>query len=249
MTTTTHSRNSHHSRKLRNHLNARDAARAIYLDFEGLPNHLPSLLGFACEGYWSLSIIDERLSAAEQIRIPGGEVVARSADSALEIIRTIAARHNRKVCAWTKHDLKQIRRIYANSPEQLACWEANLINIKPQAGRFVQSCGLPVVGIRNRRTNKSSIGHQAVIMQSLNSNVPKQYGRGIAANGIKAMRSALAEHPSVELVADEIIEKWTATLLHNRCDCFGMAAIMCPVTLGLACSLNPAKWVMDPHRT
>ena len=248
MSTTTHSRNSRRSRKLRNHFNARDAARAIYLDFEGLPNHLPSLLGFACEGYWSLSIIDDRLSAAAQIHIPGGEVAARSADSALEIIRTIAERHNRKVCAWTEHDLKQIRRIYADHPEKLEWWEANLINIKPQAGRFVQRCGLPVIGIRNRRTGKISIGHQAVIMQSLCIDVPKQYGRGIAANGIKAMRSALVEHVSIDLVAEEIIEKWTATLLHNRYDCFGMAAIMCPVTLGLAYSLNPAKWVMDPHQ-
>ena len=43
-------------------------------------------------------------------------------------------------------------------------------------------------------------------------------------------------------------QKWMAMLLHNRYDCFGMAAIMCPVTKGLGRVLYPWIWEMDPHK-
>jgi hypothetical protein len=48
----------------------------------------------------------------------------------------------------------------------------------------------------NRKTGRESIGHQAVIMEALGIDVPVAYGRGVAADGIKALRDFLAEHGS-----------------------------------------------------
>ena len=228
-------------------LTARQASRAIYLDFEGMPRQLPTVLGHACEGSWSVTIVEPQLDAAAGWQVPGGTLTAASSDEVLRSIRLRAQRENRKVCAWTEHDLGLIRRIYADQPEQLKWWEANLINTRRQGTSFVRRHRLPVSPITNRRTGRPSIGHQAVIMESLCIDVPADYGRGVAANGIRALRTAIAEHGSVDAIDAETKRKWMATLLHNRYDCFGMAAIMCATTRGLGHTLDPAKWLMDPH--
>jgi hypothetical protein len=52
----------------------------------------------------------------------------------------------------------------------------------------------------------------------------------------------------LDAVDDETKQKWMAMLLHNRYDCFGIAAIMCPVTKGIGRVLYPWIWEMDPHK-
>ena len=86
-------------------------------------------------------------------------------------------------------------------------------------------------------------------MAALGINVPTEYGRGVAAAGIRALRDSLAQVGSIDFVDDATKAKWMATLLHNRYDCFGMAAIMCPVTRGPGQTLLKSKWTMDPFQT
>ena len=251
MNTTRNTRNSRgpgRSTKRRTRLNMVEANNAIYIDFENIPYEQPTLLGVAWSGTWNISILDEQLAEAANWEVDGGSIKFRSADTTLELIRTFAEDTNRRVCAWSGHDLRMIKRIYADQPQKVQWWESNLVNIRGQATSFVRFNKFPTNPIVSNRTGQSSIGHQSVIMDALGINVPEKYGRGVAARGIKALRDALAENPSLDAVGAEVKEQWMATLLHNRYDCFGMAAIMCPVTRGRGHTLLHSKWVMDPHQ-
>jgi len=225
-----------------------EAAQAIYIDFESIPGQEPTVLGFAWLGIWTAAILDRELADAANWGVPGGIAIALTPNEALTYIRSIAISRKRKVCAWSEHELRTIQRIYAKQPNKRKWWEENLINVRRQAVSFVRQHELPVTPIVNRKTGRESIGHQAVIMEALGIDVPPSYGRGVAANGIKALRNALAEHGSLDAVDDETKQKWMAMLLHNRYDCFGMAAIMCPVTKGLGRVLYPWIWEMNPHK-
>ncbi len=229
-------------------LNMIQATRAIYIDFENIPGEPPTLLGYAHDGQWTIAILDSQLADAASWGIPRGRVLAATADEMLTTIRELAETEQRTICAWSQHDLRIIRRIYADQPETLQWWEANLVNIRRQAMSFVRRHRYPVTPIVNRRTGRASTGHQAVIMAALGIDVPAEYGRGVAARGITALRNFLAEHGSLQDVDDDTKNQWTATLLHNRYDCFGMAAIMCPVTRGPGETLLASRWVMDPHQ-
>ena len=224
------------------------AAQAIYIDFESIPGEEPTILGFAWNGIWTAAILDRELADAANWKVPGGNAVALTPNEALTVVRSIAMWKNRKVCAWSEHELRTIQRIYAKQPNTRKWWEENLINVRRQAVSFVRQHELPVTPIVNRKTGRESIGHQAVIMEALGIDVPAAYGRGVAADGIKALRNFRAEHGSLDAVDDETKQKWMAMLLHNRYDCFGMAAIMCPVTKGLGRVLYPWIWEMDPHK-
>ena len=223
------------------------ATRAIYIDFENLPFEQPSLLGYACEGKWTIAIIEPELAGAAKWKVPGGTITACTADLMLTNIRRIAETEKRDVCVWSRHDLRMIKRIYSDQPEKLEWWEKNLVDIRPQALQFVRRYKYPVTPIVDQRTGRESTLHQSVTMASLGINVPEEYGRGVAADGITALRTALAKDQSLKSVDPDTKAKWMATLLHNRYDCFGMAAIMCPVTRGPSETLLRSKWSMDPH--
>lgn len=225
-----------------------EATRAIYLDFEGLPHQAPSLLGWAYDGRWMITIIEEQLAEAKAWKVPGGIVTANTADAVLESIRSIAEALERQVCAWSGRALRIIKRVYVDEPEKAAWWEENLIDVRPQALWFVRHNRFRITPLRNPRTGHKSYDHQSVIMDALDIKVPRSYGRGVAIRGIKALRSALAEHGSIDAIDDETKQKWMATLLHNRYDCFGLAAIMCPVTRGRGQTLLEYKWVMNPYQ-
>lgn len=223
------------------------ATRAIYIDFENLPFEQPSLLGHVCDGNWTVAIIEPELAEAAAWEVPGGTVTACTADEMLTTIRDLAESELRGVCAWSGHDLRMIKRIYADHPEKVKWWQDNLVDIRPQAQSFVRRYKYPVTPIIDRRTGRESTSHQAVTMASLGIDVPEKYGRGVAADGIRALRSALANDQSLASVDHDTKVKWMATLLHNRYDCFGMAAIMCPVTRGPGQTLLRSKWAMDPN--
>ena len=245
--TTTHKKRRPSRRTRPPRLYMVQATRAIYIDFENLPFEQPSLLGYVCEGKWTVAIIEPELAKAAEWEVPGGTITACTADRMLTTIRNRAESELRGVCAWSEHDLRMIKRIYADQPEKLKWWQDNLVDIRPQATSFVRRYKLPVTPITDQRTGRESSSHQSVTMAALSIDVPEKYGRGIAADGIAALRSALTNVDSIDLVDDATKAKWIATLLHNRYDCFGMAAIMCPVTRGPGETLLSSKWLMDPH--
>ena len=247
---TTTDKNRRPSRRTRpSRLYMVQATRAIYIDFENLAFEQPTLLGYACEGKWTIAIIEPELAEAATWEVPGGTIIACTADRMLTAIRNRAESELRGVCAWSEHDLRMIKRIYADQPDKLKWWQDNLVDIRPQALRFVRRYKLPVTPLIDQRTGHESSSHQSVAMAALGIKVPEKYGRGVATKGITALRSALTKVDSIELVDDATKAKWIATLLHNRYDCFGMAAIMCPVTKGFGRVLYPWIWQMDPHKS
>ena len=245
--TTTHKKRRPSRRTRPSRIYMVQATRAIYIDFENLPFEQPSLLGYVCEGKWTIAIIEPELAKAAEWEVPGGTVTACTADAMLTAIRNRAESELRGVCAWSEHDLRMIKRIYADQPEKSKWWQDNLVDIRPQALQFVRRYKYPVTPIVDQRTGRESTLHQSVTMASLGIKVPEKYGQGVAAAGIAALRSALANVDSIDVVDDATKDKWIATLLHNRYDCFGMAAIMCPVTRGPGQTLLESKWLMDPY--
>ena len=112
--TTTHKKRRPSRRTRPPRLYMVQATRAIYIDFENLPFEQPSLLGYVCEGKWTIAIIEPELAKAAEWEVPGGTIVASTADRMLTAIRNRAESELRGVCAWSQHDLRMIKRIYAD---------------------------------------------------------------------------------------------------------------------------------------
>lgn len=81
-----------------------EAARALYLDFEGPGNarngeaRMPILAGVLCEGVYSATLLDKRLAAAMRDR---DDVAFEGLDDFLESLLCKARNEVRRIAYWT----------------------------------------------------------------------------------------------------------------------------------------------------
>lgn len=200
--------------------------RAIYIDFEGRANDPASFLGVACEGVWSVDVLEPRLWPAVERGHSRGEVRASDALDTYRRIQTKAEAEKRVVAAWSSRELDEILRTPGLDARDATWWIKNLVNALPIAKRFGRELNLdvkPRPSSFGSGKNKASL---AGFMDALGYEVPRIHGPGNSARRILTVRKQLEKGRSFAELTTGAKKNWTNGLSHNYHDCVGMSYVM-----------------------
>ena len=210
------------ARRRLSRLTAEEAADALYVDFEGLTDRPPVLLGTL-----------HRPGRSEQPRVHqvvldpllaplGGEV--RPGRQAIAVLVVRAEARDRRIVAWTEHEFRVVRRLCADDPDLVARFESRYVNAHAVARRWVSRC---------RPEDRPAEGTLAAFLDLIGYEVPAGAGPGHVGDTIRAITPTLAagRAPTPRQRA-----RWTRLLRHNAHDCAGMRQVCLLATqeLGLA---------------
>lgn len=205
-------------------LDRETARRAICIDFEGRRHDPPSLLGVACEGEWSATIIEPALWPMAARGSRHGVVTTGDTLSVVRAVQQRAIDEDRLVMAWSIREIEAITAVVTD--DEMAWWWRNLVNALQLARRWKVRNELHVtiesitVG---KRVNRNPL---ASYMKAIGYEVPPMHGVGNTARRILFVREALERRGDAESLTPTAKAKWTNLLEHNRHDCLGLAAVM-----------------------
>lgn len=203
-----------------------DWTRAIYIDFESRVKDPESLLGMACDGVWSVCILEPELWSAVAHSHPKGEVTAMEPLEAFEMIRQRAVTEHRIVAAWSSREGDGIRETHGLPPGDQDWWEENLIDAKKHAKRMARDLKIPIrprASTMGRGQNRHSL---ASYMEATGYQVPAVHGPGNAAQRILYVRNQILAKGSFQEITRSAKTKWTNGLSHNYHDCVGLSHVM-----------------------
>jgi hypothetical protein len=203
-----------------------DWQRAIYIDFESRMKDPESLLGHACEGTWSVYIIEPELWSAASHGHAKGQIIAETVQEALRAIRTRAEAEQRIIAAWSSREHEGISHTLQLSESERQWWADNLVDAKKYAKPMARQLNLVI------RQRKSSIGkgmnkHSlASYMEAVGYKVPAMHGPNNAAQRILYVRRQILAKGSFDAITPTAKKKWANGLSHNYHDCIGLEYVM-----------------------
>lgn len=203
-----------------------DWKRAIYIDFESRVKDPESLLGVACEGVWSVCILEPELWSAAAYSHPKGEVRAMEPLEAFDAIRQRAETERRLVAAWSSREGEGIRETLGLPLGDQQWWENNLIDAKKYAKKMARDLKVPIrprFSTMGKGVNKHSL---ASYMEATSYQVPAVHGPGNAAQRILYVRKQIVAKGSFDAITRSAKTKWTNGLSHNYHDCIGLGHVM-----------------------
>lgn len=203
-----------------------DWKRAVYIDFESRVKDPESLLGIACEGVWSVCILEPELWSAAAHSHPKGEVRAMEPLDALEMIRQRAVAEHRIVAAWSSREGDGIRETHRLPLGDQDWWEESLIDAKKHAKKMARDLKIPIrprASPMGKGQNKHSL---ASYMEATGYQVPAVHGPGNAAQRILYVRKQILAKGSFDAITRSAKTKWTNGLSHNYHDCIGLSHVM-----------------------
>lgn len=188
-----------------------EARRALYLDFEGGQDQPPVLLGVmrrrgkAADPYVRQLVVDPEFAAA------GPE--ARGLREAIEIVVRRAERGDRRIVAWSEHDLNVVRTLSDEDPELVERFERRYANARAVAQRWANKL---------HPDERPADGQLAGYLAMIGYEVPSDAGPGHVGETIRALRPTL--HGGRPLTSAQQ-RRWASLLDHNRHDCAGMREV------------------------
>lgn len=207
-----------------------DWERAIYIDFESRLRDPESLLGHACEGTWSVYVIEPELWSAASHGHSKGQVIAETVQEALRAIRRRAEAEQRMIAAWSSREHEGISKIIEVSESEREWWANNLVDAKKYAKPMARQLNLVI------HPRKSSIGgginkHSlASYMEAVGYEVPSMHGPNNAAQRILYVRKQVLAKGSFQAITPTAKKKWANCLSHNYHDCIGLGEVMTRLT-------------------
>ncbi len=188
-----------------------EADDALYVDFEGLTDRDPVLLGTLHrrgrgeEPFVHQVVLDPLFAPL------GGEV--RPARQAVAVLVVRAEARDRRIVAWTEHELKVVRLLCADDPGLVARFESRYVNAHAVAKRWISRC---------RPEDRLADGTLAAFLELVGYEVPAGAGPGHVGDTIRAITPTLAagRPPPPRQKA-----RWTRLLKHNAHDCAGMRQV------------------------
>lgn len=184
-----------------------DAARAIYVDFEGFKDQSPCLIGILVEGTLEQVVLDHRLFAAagmgrcrrSSIEAVAGELMARCRSE------------GRTLVAYSQHERKMFWQ-HAGVDFFEEYRDARMI-----ANRWWNTCRKGVVRIDNTlKTYLDAIGYP----------MPASLGTGNTTARLKAVIDMLERRRRYAELTPGVKAKWRDLLDYNRHDCRGMKKLV-----------------------
>lgn len=184
-------------------MTAAEARRAIYIDFEGLLNQAPSMIGVSIDSRFYQAAFDEGLrpaAAAKKIRV-------RRADELAGGLLERALREKRRIAAFSDCEKRIFRKyygldlspVYADASRIVRKWAAGAYpDLKPRS--------------KTLKAYLKLIGYERATC----------LGERQAAQRIRAVRDMCLRRGSYEALTPVVKAKWTKLLEYNKVDVLGM---------------------------
>jgi hypothetical protein len=211
-----------------------DWRRAIYIDFEGRVKDPESILGMACEGAWSVDIIEPELWSAAAYQHPRGEVRSTEPLPALHAIRQRAESECRIVAAWSSREASAISRTFGLHSRDATWWEKNLLDAKVYAKTMARDLKIPIQPRKSNMGKGDNKHSLASYMEATGYKVPAVHGPGNAAQRILYVREQILAKGSFDAITRSAKTKWTNGLSHNYHDCIGLGHVMVSLSVDWA---------------
>jgi hypothetical protein len=192
-------------------LSAVEAARALYIDFEGVTARPPVLLGVLRRpGRGSEPAV--RQMVVDAVFEPLGPA-GRELRAAVEDVVRRAEAHDRRIVSWSEHDLDVVRRLRDDDPALVDRFEARYANARAVAKGWAS---------RLYPAARPARGALAGYLGLVGYTVPAAAGPGHVGSTIRAIRPTL---DAGRAPTPRQRERWARLLEHNRHDCAGMRAV------------------------
>lgn len=215
-----------------------EAARAVYLDFEGegrkgdgrAPE--PVLLGFTCErrrrirygGAIRQLVLERslRLCVGQGLGQPENltQSYALLDDAVREAIR-VAHALGGPIVTWSTHDLKVVRE-WCSDTKLTAEFEGLHRNATPLARRWARECR----GMRFERDEANRRNPLQSYLELARYEVPDGMGPYTAANAIRAVQRGAADSHSYAALSPAAKRAWETLVGHNYHDCRGLRELV-----------------------
>ncbi len=198
---------THHDR-----LTPDEARRALYIDFEGGKGKPPALLGCLRRKHigktWQY--IADPAFATLAVK---DSLEAMTVADVVERILQRAAKHDRRIVAWSNHELDVIR---AYCPEHVQAFEARYVNARSLAVRWRNRCHAGA-----KPPSNTLADYQALI----GFVVPAGAEAGKVGDTLTSIGKSLALGKTADQLTDNQRRRWTELRMHNASDCAGMREI------------------------
>jgi hypothetical protein len=191
-------------------LSAAEALRALYIDFEGGKDRPPVLLGVHRRGRGSLpfvqqDVVDETFAGLVPRYLPFHDAVENT-------VRR-AEKGDRRIVAWSEHELDVAKTLAGEDRELLARFEARFANALGVAKRWRTKC---------HGSDKPESGRLADYLTLIGYPVPEEAEAGHVGATIRDLRPRLER--GLPLTEPQQA-RWDRLVEHNRFDCAGMRAV------------------------
>ena len=219
---------AHHDR-----LTPEEARRALYIDVEGTANAMPSLLGTLRRGRGERPFV--HWVALDPV-LAGAHLRVLTFHDAITNLVLRAERNDRRIVAWSTHELDLVRTLRDEDPELVTAFEARFVNALSLAKRWRSRCHEGDKPARRRlRDYLELIGYQ----------VPDYAPYDVAADAIRVVTTRLA---SGRELTPRHVDKWIRLLEHNRYDCAGTRAICLRAADEIFADEHPDEAPARPHQ-
>jgi len=192
-----------------------EAARAVFLDFEGRKKEAPSFVGAVWDGPRTIHleqvVLDERLLSAAKAK----GLCRAELSSYLHDLSSWIRGEERVIVAWSERELEVFRE-FADAAD---------LRVLEKAYRN----GIRLAKAYRRRQPPGSAPDQnslAVWMDHCGYRVPNGQGTGLVAAAILDVRDGLEKHRGYDELTPVMKGKWTRALGHNHHDCLGMRHVV-----------------------
>jgi hypothetical protein len=205
-------------------LTADDAVRALYIDFEGNKDQPPILLGCTRKFKGDPAHVVTHVvtdPAFASLAAADGLKVASLGDAVEGIIQR-AEPKDRRIVAWSQHELDVVRE---HCPQHLDRFAARYVNARSVAEYWRNACHDRV---------KPDINKLAWYLDVVGWVVPEHAGPDRTGETIRIVREALERGRSATELTDNQRRRWRDLLDHNRHDCMGMRRVTVTATRELA---------------
>jgi hypothetical protein len=206
-----------------------EALRALYIDFEGEKDKTPVLLGVHRRGQGAHPHVHSHVMDAAF----GSSNEAMSLHDAVLNVVLRAEKGDRRIVAWTEHELKIVRTYLSEDPGLVRRFEARFANAKRLAERW-----------RNRLHDgdKPTDGKLASDLALVRYEVPAEGAPGDVGETIRKLRAALERG---QTLSASQAERWRRLVEHNRHDCIGMRRLTLMATQALDDQSAPRRQLAE----
>lgn len=194
-----------------------EALRALYIDFEGEKGRVPALLGVHRRGQGDRPHVEQDLiigTFASADRDTATDALERSVRKLVQR----AESGDRRIVAWSEHELMVIRRDLSEHPRLIDRFEKRFANARVIARRWRNKC---------HDGTKPPTASLPDYLELLGYKVPDDAVGGDVGATLRDIRKRFDQG---KLPTPGQVERWERLIEHNRHDCIGMRKVCLTAT-------------------
>lgn len=204
-------------------LGVTEARRALYVDYEGSKDRLPTLLGYLVEDTLAAGIVEPLFAPCHE-RYRATHATFADHRQLLASLIDRAEREDRLIVSWSKHDLRLMEDVLRGDAERLSI-----------LGRRYRDARLTARRWKNlMHADVEAPNTLDLYRELLQLDVPERFGRGVVGKALATLRLQLAEGRGYGDLSDGAKHRWRAIVGHNRYDLEVMRAVCMTIADDLA---------------